>query len=123
MEDFACEPADLEDFVPKIDASVPADLADTVDVVELNDPHTATVWFTKVAAARLGAEAVTLRFGRDSYTGELTRNDVERFYEFAPGSPTDGALGVAWAAANPAAAAVEAAEWAARAEDEEREAA
>ncbi|MFD2054215.1 hypothetical protein ACFSQT_14260 [Mesorhizobium calcicola] len=117
------EPAEPETEELVIRTEVPADLAGTVDLIERNDARTATVWFTKSAGAVLCTEAVTLTFGMDSYSGELTYNGVERYYEFAPGSPTEGAIGTAWAAANPAAAAIEACEWAERIEEEEKEAA
>ena len=122
-ESFAYEPAEPETEELEVNTIVPADLADTVDLIERNADDTVTAWFTEAGAARFGTEAVTLQFGRDCYIAEVEHNGVERFYEWAPGSPTNGAIGVEWATGNPAAAAIEVAEWAARVEAEEREAA
>jgi hypothetical protein len=106
-----------------VSTAVPEHLAGTVDLIERNADDTVTVWFTEAGTAVRCTDAVTLHFRADSYVGEITRNGVERYYEFAPGSPKDGAIGVKWAAGNPGAAAIEVAEWAARIEAEEMEAA
>jgi hypothetical protein len=108
----------------RVVTEVPADLADTVDLIDSDEDHhgpVTIVRFTRAGAAHFGAEEVRLRFGSQSYCWDLVHYGVERGGLFYPDSPAEGASGVAWATENPAVAALDAVGWAERILEDELE--
>jgi len=108
----------------RVVTEVPADLADTVDIIDNTvDPHgpITIVRFTKAGAEHFGAEDVRLRFCSRSYEWDLVHYGVKRSGAFYPDSPAEGASGSAWALENPAVAALDAVGWAERILEDELE--
>lgn len=67
------------------------------------------VWFDYAAVTAHGTAAAEIQIGDDSYSvtwTTVTGEDCE--VEFAPGSPSDGAVGVAWTRKDPVAAVIDA---------------